>query len=144
MGNYINEIHRINYLNSEITSLYHLSSLKLGITDSVSIVLYSMYDAGGECLLSEVYKTSGISKQTVNSAVRRLENEGIIYLEHSGGKMKKLVLTEKGRSYVQKTTARLYQAEMDAFDTWSETEIESYIRLMEKYNDCFRRQIEKL
>ncbi len=144
MGNYSNEIHRINYLNSEITSLYHLSSLKLGITDSVSIVLYSMYDAGGECLLSEVYKTSGISKQTVNSAVRRLENEGIIYLEHFGGKMKKLVLTEKGRSYVQKTTARLCQAEMDAFDTWSETEIESYICLMEKYNDCFRRQIEKL
>lgn len=144
MGNYIDEIHRINYLNSELDSLYHLSSLKLGITDSVSIVLYSIYDSGSECLLSDVYKTSGISKQTVNSAVRRLENDGIICLEHSGGKKKKLVLTEKGKDYVQKTAARLYRAEMDAFDTWSQEDIRTYIRLMEKYNDCFREQINKL
>ena len=36
------------------------------------------------------------------------------------------------------------QAEMDAFDSWSEEEIDSYIRLLEKYLDCFRVQIEKL
>lgn len=39
-----NEIHRINYLTSEMESLYHQASLKLGITDSVSIVLYTIFD----------------------------------------------------------------------------------------------------
>lgn len=138
------EIHRINYVTAELDSLYHASSRKLGITDSVSMVLYAIYDAGGECPLSDIYKRSGISKQTINSAIRGLEADGILYLEQYRGKAKKAVLTEKGKAYVQKTAARLYQAEMDAFHTWTEEEIDTYIRLMEKYAACFREQIENL
>lgn len=143
-NNHINEIHRINYLGTELESLYHRSSLKLGITDSVSVVLYSIYDAGSECLLSDIYKNSGISKQTINSAIRGLEADGILYLEQHNGRAKRVVLTEKGKEYVQKTVARLYQAEVDAFDSWTEDEISTYMWLMEKYIDCFRQQIEKL
>ncbi len=142
--NHINEIYRINYLTTEIEALYHLSSLKLGITDSVSIVLYSIYDAGNECLLSDIYRNSGISKQTVNSAIRSLESDGILYLEQHTGRSKKVFLTDKGIEYAQKTVARLLQAEMDAFDTWSDDDVISYIKLMEKYLDCFRIQIENL
>ena len=141
---HLNEINRINYLTTEMESLYHRSSLKLGITDSVSIVLYSIHDAGNECLLSDIYKNSGISKQTVNSAIRSLEADGILYLEQYDVRAKKVLLTDKGIEYAQRTVARLHQAEMDAFDAWSEEEIGSYIRLMEKYVDCFRSQIEKL
>lgn len=141
---HINEIRRINYLTTELESLYHQSSLKLGITDSISVVLYSIHDAGGECLLSDIYKNSGISKQTVNSAIRGLEADGILYLEQHNGRSKKIMLTDKGKDYVQKTVARLCQAEADAFDSWTEDEVSTYIRLMEKYADCFRQQIENL
>lgn len=140
-NNHINEIHRINYLCSELESLYHQCSLKLGISDSVSLVLYSIYDVGTECLLSDIYKNSGISKQTINSAIRSLEADGILHLEQHTGRSKKVVLTEKGKDYAEKTVARLYQAEQAAFDNWSEEEISVYIALMEKYNDCFRRQV---
>ena len=142
--NHIGEIKRINYLSNELEALYHQSSLKFGITDSVSIVLYTIYDYGNECLLTDIYKESGISKQTINSAIRALEADGILYLEQHNGRAKKVILTYKGRDYVQKTAARLYQAEMDAFDTWTDEEVSTYIRLMEKYVDCFRQQIEKL
>ena len=142
--NHINEIHRINYLTAETDALYHRASLKLGITDSVSIVLYSIYDAGNDCLLSDIYKKSGISNKTINSAIRGLEADGILYLEQHNGRSKKIVLTDKGKGYVQKTAARLYQAEIDAFDSWTEDEVSTYIRLMEKYTDCFRQQIENL
>lgn len=141
---HVKEIHRINYLNTEMNALYHQSSLKLGITDSVSVVLYSIYDSGNECLLSDIYKKSGISKQTVNSAIRSLEADGILYLEQHNGRAKKVVLTDKGKDYVRKTVARLYQAEADALDSWTEDEISTYIRLIEKYADCFRQQIGKL
>ena len=142
--NRISEIHRINYLLSEVESLYHQSSLKLGITDSVSIVLYSIYVNGNECLLSDIYKKSGTSKQTVNSAIRSLEANNIVYLEQHTGRSKKIVLTDKGQDYVQNTVARLYEAEIRVFDTWPEEEINTYIRLIGKYADCFRQQIEKL
>lgn len=144
MEKYTDVIHLINYLNTELDSLYHSASLKLGMSDSVSIVLYSLCDLGNGCLLSDIYKNSGISKQTVNSAVRKLEADEIIYLELSDGKKKKVLLTDKGKDYIEKTAARIRRAETDAFNSWREEDVRTYIRLMEKYNDCFREQIKKL
>lgn len=142
--NHINEIHRINYLGTELESLYHRSSIKLGITDSVSMVLYTIYDEGGECLLSDIYKNSGISKQTINSAIRNLEAQDILYLRQHSGRSKVAILTEKGKEFAEETVGKICRAECDAFDSWTEEEIKTYLRLMEKYIDCFRQQIEKI
>lgn len=140
----IRVINKINYLSSEIDALYHQASLKLGISDSVTIVLYTVYDAGESCLLSDIYKKSGISKQTVNSAIRGLEADKILYLEQYAGRAKKVVLTDAGRKLVKETVERLQKAEIQAFDTWSEEEVSTYIHLMEKYTHCFRKQIENM
>lgn len=140
----LNEIHRINYLTSEMDSIYHQASLRLGISDSVSIILYTIQDKGESCLLSDVYKNSGISRQTVNSAIRRLEADGVLYLEPYAGRAKKIVLTNKGQDYIRQTVARLLEAEIRAFDGWSEDEIKTHIGLMEKYMESLRRQIHQL
>lgn len=137
-------IHRLNYLNAELDALYHHASLKLGLTDSASMVLYAIYDNGEDCLLSDIYKQSGVSKQTVNSAIRNLEKKRIIYLEQYSGRTKRVVLTDAGKEYVQKTVARLFDAEAAAFSSWTENEINAHIEYMEKYIDSFREQIEKL
>ncbi len=140
----MSELHQINYLASELDALYHKSSLKLGITDSVSVVLYTIHDARERCLLSDIYKLSGINKQTINSAIRSLEADGILYLKQSTGRSKTVILTDKGKDFVEKTVARLCEAEAKAFDSWSDDEISTYIRLMEKYVSCFRKQIDEL
>ena len=101
-------------------------------------------DIGDGCLLRDIYKKSGVRKQTINSAIRSLEAAGILHLEQHIGRTKKIILTEKGNAFVQKTAAKIYQAEIQAFDTWSEDEISSYIHLMKKYHDCLRRQIDQL
>lgn len=137
-------IHRINYLNAELDALYHHASLKLGLTDSASIVLYTIYDKGENCLLSDIYKQSGVSKQTVNSAIRNLEKERILYLEQHSGRSKKVMLTDAGREYVQKTVARLFDAEATAFASWTEDEISAHIGYLEKYIHSFREQIKTL
>lgn len=140
----VDELHQINYLTSEMDALYHKSSLKLGITDSVSIVLYSIHDAGESCLLSDIYKRTGINKQTVNSAIRNLEADGMLYLEQHIGRTKAVILTDNGKAFVKKTIVKLCEAEAKAFDSWSVDEVNTYIRLMEKYVCCFRQQIEAL
>lgn len=137
-------IRQINYLSKETDAIYHLASRKLKMSDSVSLVLYTIYDLGENCLLSDVYKNSGISRQTVNSAIRSLEAAQILYLEPYNGRSKRIVLTEQGEQYIQKTAARLFAAEMAAFDGWTEEEISTYIRLMEKDVACLRREIEAL
>ena len=138
------KVHLINHIISEMESLYHQVSLKMGISDSVSIVLYTIHVTEGICLLSDIYKKSGISKQTVNSAIRRLEDEGILYLEQHTGRSKKIILTEMGNKYINKTVAKLYEAEVQAFESWTKEEINTYVNLMEKYKDCFRKKINAL
>lgn len=137
-------IRKINYLSSELDALYHRASQKLGISDSVSIVLYNIYEEGDGCLLSEIYKKTGISKQTVNSAIRGLERDGFLFLEPYKGHAKKIRLTEQGQSYIEQTVARLYQTECDAYQSWTEEEMSQYLMLMEKYNRCLREEIDKM
>ena len=138
------KIHQLKYLTTEMDVLYHQASFKIGIADSAMRVLYTIHDNGESCLLSDIYKGSGISKQTVNSAIRKLENDQILYLEQYKGKTKKVILTDKGKEYILKTAARLYEAESKAFESWSENEIDMHIRLMEKYVDSFRTQVQEL
>lgn len=140
----LEKLHRINYLGAEMDALYHQASLRLGVSDSVMRALYTVYDNGGTCLLSDIYKQSGISKQTVNSAIRKLESEEILYLKQENGRGKRVHLTEKGKDYVEENVARLYAAECEVFASWSEEEIDSYIHSMEKYNELFRCQLEQM
>ena len=140
----LNYVRRLDYLTNEMNAIYHQSSLRLGISDSVSMVLYTIYDKGADCLLSDVYKNSGISKQTVNSAIRHLEADGVLYLEPYKGRSKRIVLTEKGEALLQNTAARLFEAELRAFDGWTEEELRTHIGLLEKYLTALRREVERL
>ena len=142
--NYSAMMYRVNCLASDLDALYHQAALKLGLSDSVMFVLYLIYEKQGRCPLSSICRETSISKQTLNSALRKLEKEGILYLERSGGRTKNACLTEKGQDYVNRTIARLFSAECSAFQGWTEEEIHQHLRLMEKYNACFREQIEKM
>lgn len=137
-------IYRINYLTEEIDSIYHRASLKLGVSDSVLFVLYMTHTNEGKCPLYDIYKLSGISKQTINSAVRRLESEGVVYLEKHGGKSKLVCLTESGKEYAEKTAGRLFDAEIGVFDDWTSEEIQLYLSLIEKHTASLRNEINKM
>lgn len=137
-------VFRINCLMEDIDSLYHQAAFKLGVSDSVLFILYMVHTHGGTCLLHDIYRLSGISKQTINSAIRKLEHEGIVYLEKHSGKEKMVCLTEKGQSYANQTAAKLLESEYHAFRGWSEEEIGTYLRLIEKHSLSLRKQIEAL
>lgn len=138
------KIHRINCLTAGIDSLYHQAAVKLGVSDSVLFVLYMLCTNDGSCLLSEIIQSSGISKQTFNSAIRKLESENIVYLEKHIGKSKMVCLTEKGKEYVQHNALPLIEAERQALSDWDEEELDTYLRLIEKYDCSFRREVKKL
>lgn len=137
-------IFRINCLSEDINSLYHQAALKLGVPDSVLFVLYMIYTNGGQCLLSDIYKSYGISKQTINSAIRKLEGEDIVFLEKHNGKAKTVCLTENGKPYINENAAKLFDAECSAFGGWSEEEMDLYLSLIQKHNASLRSQIQNL
>lgn len=145
MKNYTSkEMKRYNYLVSEIDAAYHESSLRLGISDSVMRILYTICDAGGKCPLAEISRKTGLSKQTVHSAVHKLEKENIIYLEAADGKSKNICLTQKGIEISQNTALRIIEIENNIFSSWESSDVEKYLELTEKYLISLKEKINKL
>lgn len=141
---YQDKIQRVNCLTNDLNALYHKVALRLGISDSALFVLYMIHYKGDNCLLYDICKEGGISKQTINSAIRSLEKNGVLYLEQNKGRTKRICLTEKGKEYVEQTGARLFEVECNTFSDWTVEEVDMYLKLMEKYNTSFSKQIEKL
>ena len=137
-------IRRYNYLSGEIEAAYHELSLKLGVSDSAMRILYAICDSGDRCMLRDICRRSGVSKQTVNSAIRKLEQEGIVYLEPAGGKNKTVCLTETGRRLAQNTAVRVLELENEIFASWSEEETDRYLALTERYLAALREKTARI
>lgn len=87
------------YLSAEITSLYHKAAVKMGISDTVLNILYVLCEKEGQCLQSDIFRLTGISRQTINSAIRKLEKSELVYLEQREGRNTMVCLTEKGKDF---------------------------------------------
>lgn len=132
---------RFNYISNEISALYHEAALKMKLSDSEMTILYTVCNEGDSCLLKEIYKSSGISKQTINSALRKLEREGIVYLEQLNGRSKKVFLTEKGMQEMKKKVLRVLDIENQIFAAWTEKEQELYVELTQRFEASFREKL---
>lgn len=140
MEYYVNEqMKHLNLLTSELDKAYHEAALKLGLSDSVMLILYTLCWCEGECLLGDL--TSSASKQTINSALRKLEADGIVRLETFRGRKKKVRLTDKGEQYVKDTVYPIIRIENEISDSWSGEEKNTYIELTRRYLEAFREKL---
>lgn len=138
------QLKRFNHLSSEIDAAYHEAAHRLGLSDSAMKVLYTICDSGEKCLLSDICDLSGTSKQTINSALRKLEAEGIVYLEAFSGRKKNVCLTAKGKEIINNTVVRLIEIENDIFSSWTNPEQELYLELTQRYLSSFKNKIKEL
>ncbi len=136
------QLKRFDLLVSEIDNVYHQAAQKLGLTDSAMMILYALCDGGGECMLGDI--TSCVGKQTVNSALRKLEADGMVTAEQAGGRKKKLRLTESGRQLAENTVSRLIRIENEIFDEWSSEDKAAYIELTQRYLTMFKEKTKEL
>ena len=135
---------RFNFLAGEIDAAYHEAALRLGLSDSAMQVLYAICNKGESCPLNEICRLSGLSRQTINSALRKLETEGILYLEALSGRKKRACLTAQGKELAQRTVAHLMEIENSILDSWPEAQREQYLDSMQKYLTAFREKIKEL
>lgn len=138
------ELHQINRLSAQMNLLYHQAALKLGITDSGMQVLYTIFFMGDSCPLRELYAQSPTSKQTINSALNKLEYQGILYYENQEGRNKTVCLTQAGKELMEQTAAKVYQIEEEIFSQWPREELDLHIALMERYNLAFAQALQTL
>lgn len=135
---------RLNCLLSEMDAAYHEAAQRQGQNDSTSRILYALCELGSPASLCAVCESTGLSKQTVNSALRKLEADGILYLEPSGARSKRVCLTEAGLRVADATAGRLIRLENSIFDEWPAEDVQQYLGLMERYLQAFRRKLPEL
>lgn len=141
------DIRRFNYLAAETDAAYHEMIAKLGLTDSAALILYAVcdYDAEGfRCPLREILRRIWASKQTVNSALRKLEKQGILYLIPESARTKTVCLTEKGAGLARRTVMRMIAAEDEILRAWPQEDAEKYFTLTERYLAAFREKTEAM
>lgn len=138
------EARRYNRIIAEIDEVYHEIAVKQGFSDSAMAILYVLSDNDGTCRLTELIRQSGVNKQTINSALRRLEKDQIVYLESAGGKSKRVCLTEKGLAIVHETVDRIFELENEIYASWSKEEWELYLQLTERYLCQLREKMKEI
>lgn len=138
------DLKRFNYLFGETGAAYHEMYLKLGMSDSAISILYVVLEHGGSLPLQQIRRCTGLSKQTINSAIRKLEAEDILYLEMAGAKNKTVCLTKKGRIVAEKTAGKVMEAENEIFASWPKEDVDKYLELTEAYLQALKEKAKSL
>lgn len=138
------KIRLINYAISETESAYHDVAQLLSISDSELSILYVLRYEGKSIKLKDLVALTGACKQTINSAVRKMEKAGSITLTPADGKNKLVSLTEKGEALAERTADKLIETERLVFSGWSKKDVDEYLRLSEKYLREFKNEIKNI
>lgn len=135
-----------NQLYKEMDEIYHVYAKEQGISDTVFWILYSLYENNSSYIQKELCSEWHYPPQTVNSALKSLEKQGIISLEAvPGNKKNKLVsLTEHGLALTQRVIARLTDAERNAILSMTADERRTLLSLTEKYTEFLRRHVRRI
>ncbi len=132
-----------NDTNGLITSLYHEAALKQGMTDSEQKIFYAIATYGEGCNQSVLYKKTGITRSTINTAIKKMEKEEIVYLETGFGRNTRVCLTPKGREYLAKVE-KLIEIENSIITSWPKEDQEKMMELNERFAQQLKKAIEEL
>lgn len=122
--------------------VYHRLAKRFGIPDTALWVLYALRESEAPLTQTEMCGILALSKQTVNSALKKLEEDGCLRLESwpEDRRSKRLYLTEKGGALAEASAGAVWDLEARAFLHLTEEERRELIRLEEKYVDALEEQ----
>lgn len=140
-----------NRVYKEIDELYHNYAKGYGLSDSAFWMLYSLMERmllkkEGAYTQKELCDDWSFSRQTVNSALKSLEMQGIIMLAAIEGnrKNKEILLTEKGEEIVKRSIIPLMEAEQEAFSKMGDSDRFKFLKLTQKYKDLLKEELERM
>lgn len=135
-------VNEYNHLLKAFDMLYHSIATRLGISDCAFWILYTIQVTEGVCKQSDICENASMSRQTVNSALKKLEKEGYLTLSKIDGKMGKAIqLTEFGNRFVEQHILPVMEAEERACASFSEEEKEAFMGLFHTLIDRLSEEV---
>ena len=129
----------------ELEEVYDKSMGIFGLSKGAFMVIYTLYSFERPCTQKEICEDWHENKQTVNSAVKKLIEEGIIDIAPSPENLREklLTFTEKGKFLAMRTVKKLIDAEKTAFGKLTEEEQKEAARITGKFCELLKKEFEK-
>ncbi len=139
------QIDIINQRIKELNSLYRIAAGKSGISDGEVCIWSTLLCGEEEYSQQDLSDLLFLPKQTVNSIVSNLIKRGFVYLEHVPGTRNRKVirLTQEGRKYGESKVMWIFNAEQKALEQTDPEQVQSAIKMIEKYIFAFKKEIEE-
>ena len=128
-------IQEFNQIAGRISSLYHAAALKMGLSDSEFRILYTLAVNAPGYLQSALREATGMGRSTVNSALKKLEREGILTLSPGSGRHTCVFLTAQGHRLADRTVCRLIRLEDRIYAGWTSEEQALLLRLNRDFTE---------
>lgn len=131
-------------LYKEDDGLYRRLARHFGLSESAFWILYSLAASPEPMTQADLSGWLCLSKQTVNSGLKQLEQEGRIRLTGGPGRRKYLRLTEQGRALAEHTVQPVLDLEERAFLAMTPEEQEGFLRLTRRHLELMLRESESI
>ena len=125
---------------------YEVALGGFSVSKSAMMIIWSLYSFGRPCTQKEICNDWLVNKQTVNSAAKKLVEEGYIDIAPSpeNSREKLLIFTEKGKFLAMRTVGKLIEAERRAFERLCEEEQNEAIRITRKHYEILKEEFSKI
>lgn len=127
----------------ECNEIYRKIAAKLGISESEFMVLYALVEINA-VRQKDIVDYFSISKQTINSAVKKLVRNQIVELKQAKGREMQIILTPAGKIFTQEKMAPIVNCEKKALAAMGKKESQELVRLTKMYLENFKGQIKQI
>ena len=127
-----------NALVKACDDIYRAQARHMGLSESVLWTLYVLRLDDQAPTQAQLVEALYLPKQTINSALKKMEAQGLVKLEAEGVR-KRIYLTPAGRDLCARTADRIIAAEQAAFAALSPEEQDRLLDLTDRFNRALDR-----
>ena len=135
-----------NRFHKKMNVLYHDYAKSVGLSDAAFWLLYSLYEYGQPCTQKDLCSAWFYAPQTINSALKSMEEQGLVSLELApkSRKNKQIFFTEAGKVLIEEKIVPLVNAEELSFERLDEQERSQLLEITQKHIEVLEQEIAKI
>lgn len=126
-------------------ALYSKWAAKNDINYFVLLVLWALHSNGDGMTQKKISQYYGWPKQTTNSVIRSLKQEGLVVLlpAENDKREKKVILTEKGQIHAKELLTPLFSLEDRVFGNIEADRLQEMMRTLQLFITLFEKELER-
>lgn len=139
------KIIQFNVILKQYDQIYRNAAKNFGLPYLSFLTLYVICQKD-QCTQKDIATQIMFPKQSINSAIKSLEENGIVTLFQTGEnkKEKMIQLTSKGKTLAEKTAMKIVEAENKAFGVLLDSDLENFLELFKRILEAMKNGVEKI